>query len=254
VHPFGRALQRLVALLWLPVVPFGTLLGLVMWIYLGRPGVRLLFSGRAGRQLSDAERKRLASSRTYAPAMAVVLVVLYGLATLSVVGAVANAEPYLVQVRTVRDAIDTLGGVAGGPEPTAMGTVVEELERFAAAQAEYASLNGGLFDRTECLVATNSCIPGDPPRSGALDARFLQIERGGHEFLLRLGPPPEARPEGVSPTSVTAFAYLARPLTPDAGQIAYCIDETRVVCVFGPDDPLPVELGRCTEACVPLQR
>jgi hypothetical protein len=216
--------------------------------------VRLLFSGRAGRQLSEADRKRLASSRTYAVAMGVVLLVLHGFATLSVVGAVAGAEPYLLQVRSVRDAIDTLGGVAGGPASTAMGTVVEDLELFAAAQAEYASLNGGLFDRTECLVATNSCLPGDPPRSGALDVRFLQIERGGHEFVLRLGPAPDTRHEGQSPTSVAAFAYLARPLAPDAGQIAYCIDETRVVCTFGPGEPLPVELGRCTEACVPLQR
>ena len=145
LQPFGRALQRLAALLWLPVVPFGTLLGMALWVYLGRPGVRLLFSGRRGPQLSATEATQLAGSRKLAPVMAVLLVILHVGALLTVIGAAANLQPYLMEARTLRDAVDGLTGATPDPAPTDGGTVVNELRLFAFAQAGYARLNGGLY-------------------------------------------------------------------------------------------------------------
>jgi hypothetical protein len=251
VQPFGRALQRLVALLWLPVVPVGTVLGLFMWVYLGRPGVRLVFSG--GRPLSVPELKQVTGSRKLAPVAAILLLVLHGFALLAVIGAAAGAEPLLLQARTLRQTVDGLLGTTTQPEPDGMGTVVEELLIFGAAQIEYARVNGGLYDRTECLVADANCIPGNPPRTAALDRRFLQVERGGYEFILRLGPPPQDREETTSPTGVTGFAYLARPVRESAGTVGYCIDASQGVCLFGAGEELPVERGLCTPACVPME-
>jgi hypothetical protein len=134
-----------------------------------------------------------------------------------------------------------------------MSTPLDELRLYAAAQEDYARYNGGLYDRTECLVEGASCIPGNPSREAPLPRRFLSVERGGYEFLLRLGSPIDPRPEGVSATSMLHFAYLARP-TVGPATTGYCIDSLGTVCEFPGGEPLPVAEGRCSEACVQIGR
>lgn len=252
VQPFGRALQRLVSVLWLPLFPFGTLLGFVSLIYLNRPGVRLLFSGRGAPSLSADEAKALTGTRRVAPAMAMLFLVLGGVSLMSAIGVAANSASVLNTTATFGEWVESLGGTwPTEPATVEGGDVLTELQVYAAAQESYAVLNGGYFDRTECLVQPG-CIPGSPAGAGTLHERFLEITRGGYEFRLLMGPTPLRTP-GVSPTSVTAFAYVALPLPESSDSSGYCIDANRRPCQFAPSDEVPVVDGWCTGTCVPVE-
>jgi hypothetical protein len=47
LEEYGRRTQLGLAIVGLPFVPVGTAVSILLWIYLTRPGVRLLFSGRS---------------------------------------------------------------------------------------------------------------------------------------------------------------------------------------------------------------
>jgi len=60
---WGRRLQLLLAVLALPLFPVGTAVGLVVVLYLAKPGARALFSGRTAEELEPSEREALAALR-----------------------------------------------------------------------------------------------------------------------------------------------------------------------------------------------
>ena len=241
LRPFGRSLQRLFAVLWLPVFPFGTLLGLVMWTYLGRPGVRMLFEPSSVAP-SPEQRTVAASSRKLAPLAAVALLILYVLSGITVIAVAFASAPTLSETRTLEDVIRE---ATGAPDAGQLGAadIVLEMHRYAAAQADYASANSGFYDRTECLVEGALCIPGHPS-SGRCATRFVPA---GEPWRLRVSActwaaPPEERPAGASPTSVLEYAYVARPVRP--GGMAYCIGSADRLCVFASDETPAIEGGR----------
>ena len=53
LEEFGRRAQLGLGLVGLPIIPVGTTVSILLWVYLTRPGTRLLFSGRS--DLSPAE-------------------------------------------------------------------------------------------------------------------------------------------------------------------------------------------------------
>ena len=248
LRPFGRSLQRLLAVLWLPVFPFGTLLGLFMWVYLGRPGVRALF-GQSSVPPTPEQRKVAASSRKLAPLAAVALLVLHVLAGITVIAVAFASAPTLSETRTLEDVMREAAGTSDAGQLSAA-DIVLEMHRYASAQADYASANSGLYDRTECLVEGALCIPDHASRDGVLPASYLQVNRRGYDFRLHMGAPPEERPAGASATSVSEYAYVASPV--HQGGMAYCIGSADRLCVFAPDETAAVEGGRCPRACLPL--
>ena len=75
LHPFGRFFQRLLLLpvaLW---VPFGTIIGIGTWLYLGSAHGELYFSGRSPRSLNATELASWRTSEKAAPVIAFLLFV-----------------------------------------------------------------------------------------------------------------------------------------------------------------------------------
>jgi hypothetical protein len=246
VQPFGRALQRLWSVFWLPVVPFGTLYAFVALIYLGSRGVRLLFSGR--QTFSSQEAVLVGRHRKFAPVMAILFFVLGGLAWGNLLGLGAGLVPALRKPGTVVDAVGGLAGASPAQPVDPIEAMLTDLEEMANSQSAYRQANGGYYDRVECLV-TQSCIPGGAPPGTGLDARFLEPVRHGYEFRIRLAPPPDPRPEGVSSTSSTGFTYLALPTGESPDTWGYCIERYRTICRFDPSAPIEVPPGECPAAC-----
>lgn len=248
MQPFGRALQRLVSWFWLPVFPFGTLLAFIAVLHLGSRGVRLLFSGRSGRNLSKAESELAARTRRFSPVLAVVFLLLGFVAWGELYNVGRTLAPTLREPGTVGELLEQQFG--GGPSEPAdpHAAMLADMEAYATAQLIYSQLNGGYYDRTECLVAGN-CIPGQDSIDSPLDARFLEAERFGYRFEARLAAPPSPRPDGVSATSVGSFAYYALPGGSSTSGPGYCIGPSLDVCTFDSAAPSSWEPGECPSVC-----
>ena len=246
VQPFGRALQRLASILWLPVFPFGTLYAFVALLYLGSRGMRLLFSGRSG--FSAQEAVLLGRTRKYAPLMAILLFVLGGLAWGTLLGTGAAVEPALRAPGTMTEAVGRVFGTTPSASADPREAMLADLETLATTQSAYRQANGGFYDRIECLV-THSCLPGSPVLGPGLDARFLEPVRHGYEFKLRLGPPPAPRPEGISATSATGFTYVALPTSESPDTWGYCVERHLTVCRFAPSALAATPPGECPAEC-----
>lgn len=245
LRPFGIWLQRLIAWTGLLAVPFGTLFSLVVLAYLARPGVRLLYSGRSPRSLSTAERAQVGGSAKLSGLMAVVLFVLAALAATSVAAVVTEVVPAVTRL---------IGATETAGKGTPSFDVDAEVRTFVAAQQTYANVNGGFFDSMACLRNVAACIPGAPAQASdvVLDERFLQDVRSDHMFVLRLGPRPAEPPAGVSPTSVSAFTYVALPMPAVAGASSVCGDHTGRVCRFDVTTVGPLTGDACPTACTPV--
>ena len=73
LKPWGRALEIAVAALTLLGVPLGTILGIFLLVYLFKPEVKVVFSGKPPARLSPAERQIAARARNLWKPLAVVL-------------------------------------------------------------------------------------------------------------------------------------------------------------------------------------
>lgn len=248
VRPFGRGLQRALALLWLPLVPFGTLFAFASYVYLGTRGVRLLFSSGGEPPPRAADAELLARTRKYAPLVAVLVFLLGVLAWSSLLALAASLKPQLVQPGSVAGLLEP-HTAAPAEEPIDLRqAMLSDLENFAIKQLAYARANGGFFDRTECLVS-NACVTGQTPLASPLEPRFLDPVRSGYEFRLRLGTPPDSRGAGISSTSVTAFTYLALPAGAHEDPFGYCVDRTVVICRFPAGAAITSPPGECPAGC-----
>ena len=135
--------------------------------------------------------------------------------------------------------------------------ILGDIRSLLSAQSAYQSANHGHYEgRLACLAAPWLCLPGYPEDGPAfIDEPFASLEPRGHyarEFLS--GEPAEALLEGISPSSVKGFVYLALPeqrgfveklLRDHDHQYAFCGDHTGVIC-FTTDGERPlVEDGHC---------
>jgi len=132
-------------------------------------------------------------------------------------------------------------------EAAAIGDVRELIK----AEAAYQRLNGGYFDRLECLAAPETCIPGHHGPSVIADRLVSTPEDKGYRRVFYPGPRAEPPPPKVSPTSLMAFAYVVTPISPGkSGVRTFCGDATGIIChATGPVVP---ELGVCPSDCKPF--
>jgi hypothetical protein len=133
-----------------------------------------------------------------------------------------------------------------GNEAAALGDV----RAVVIAEAEYQKVNGGYFDRLECLATPDQCIPGHhgPP---VLDGRLLSTTEKGYLRSFHPGPPLEAAPPKVSPTSLMAFAYVATPaVAGKTGVRTFCGDASGIIC-YATGAVVP-EAGACPANCKPF--
>jgi Hint domain len=129
--------------------------------------------------------------------------------------------------------------------PSTESDALGSMRTLMAAQAAYAQMSGGHYARVECLVSPGTC--GFPPRRAFVDPSFLEAERGGYSFDLRLGP------DGKS------YAYVAIPVKGLFGRAhpsairGFCGDDTERLCFTVDGTPPPVAGHRCAPNCQDLR-
>ncbi len=144
----------------------------------------------------------------------------------------------------------------GAPEGDSASIAVGQIRQFQQAQAAYASLNEGYYDRLECVLTPAMCIRNGDERNKAvlLDPSFAPPQRHGYTFLLQLFGTPVQRSPTASATSMRGYAYRALPSEESGDRIAYCGDETGLICSFDAKTTNDGgNGGRCPATCRPIQ-
>ena len=128
---------------------------------------------------------------------------------------------------------------------------IADVRAVIRAEASYDQVNGGYFDRLECLATPEQCIPGHHGPS-VLDGRLLSTAaEKGYLRSFHPGPPVETAQTKVSPTSLMAFAYVATPAVPGkTGVRTFCGDATGRIC-YAMGAVVP-EAGFCPASCRPF--
>jgi type II secretory pathway pseudopilin PulG len=112
LRPYGRILQIILAILALLSIPFGTIIGVLVLIYMYKPEVKTLFSGREIHELQPHEVHQLSKLQTSGSgagvAIALVAIVFIGIALIGIISAIAipnliNAIQRGKQKRTMAD-------------------------------------------------------------------------------------------------------------------------------------------------------
>jgi type II secretory pathway pseudopilin PulG len=222
---FGRICQMIQSGIGLLAIPLGTIVSALILYYLTRPGVALLFSGRAPAAMTPDERALVArdSSQGVAIVIGAVIALFGGVAVIGIVAAIAI--PGLLRARMA------------GNEASAIGS----LQAMSSAQATYASTHGGRFATVECLTTPSTCTDADADAAapgGALLGASAAAPgpRSGYTFRLLLS------------DDRTHFVYWAEPAERDrSGVRRFCVTETFTVEEYveagGPQPPSDADEG-----------
>jgi type IV pilus assembly protein PilA len=224
---FGRICQMIQSGIGLLAIPLGTIVSALILYYLTRPGVALLFSGRAPAAMTPDERALVArdSTQGVAVVLGAVIALFGGVAVLGIVAAIAI--PGLLRARMA------------GNEASAIGS----LQAMSSAQATYASTHGGRFATVECLTTPSACTDAEPDADAAVPGGPLlgasaaaPGPRSGYAFRLLLS------------DDRTRFVYWAEPAERDrTGFRRFCVTETFAVQEYveagGPLPPSDADEG-----------
>jgi type IV pilus assembly protein PilA len=234
LRPWARTVQIVFAIIGLLGVPIGTLISVILLVYLFKPGSKILFSGRGPSDLSAQEWEDVRRASGGA-ALLVIVVVLLALVAILLVAAIAI--PSLLRARMAAN------------ESAAIG----QLRAIVSAETSYAAMNGGLYDDLDCLMAPAKCIPGAASASPLLDPQLSEKTLRGYRFRFFAGAKPEpgtVDPSKVSPSSVASFSVVAEPLKEGAtGTRIFCGESTGVICRIASVDPAALSQG-CEASCV----
>jgi hypothetical protein len=227
LKPYGRMIQIILSCIGLLGFPVGTIISILILIYLGKPGAKLLFSDRPVESMTPDEQALVAAATSGSGATTVIVAVVAILVVIAFIGIVAAiAVPGLLRARMA------------GNEASAIG----RLRAFTSAEASYAMGNRMLFDRQECLLRPSECVPGysGPP--------FLQEplgEKSGYRFTFSPGLAPADLPVGASPSSLTGYVLTAEPVSNSMGQRRFCVDQNGDVRWAPLTAELPTDSASC---------
>lgn len=243
LKPWSRTLQIILAGIGLLGIPCGTIVSILVLVYMLKPEVKLLFSGASPGDLTPEENamvERLGQGSGAMVALVVVLVLVMGVAMIGIVAAIAI--PSLLRARVSANEAATIG----------------DLRTVVSAQAAYASANAGFPDRLECLAEPTRCIPDYPGTAPVfLDRTLLQPDRHGYRFRFVPGTaaqPDESAAGRVSPSSVAGFAYVAEPIVMgQTGLRAFCAAESGLICYDVSGAIRETADGTCPETCEPIR-
>jgi len=211
LHAYGRRAQVALALVALPAFPFGTVFSLLLLTYFAKPEVKALFSAAS----STARRATVASRRDSGLVVAATIV---GGVTAVVIASV------LVGVVAIPEGLHRRARTA------AESAALADLRTVMSAEAAYATANGGHFDRLECLAEPSRCLEHPTTPARFLPLSFVESRaRRGYVFSFNPGPPPsDDDAPGDSPSSMTSYAFVARPES--TGARWFCCDATGRLC------------------------
>ena len=131
---------------------------------------------------------------------------------------------------------------------------IGDIRTVISAEAAYQTLNGGYYDRLECLAAPSGCIPAYAGPSVLTPEIARAATKNGYRRVFHPGPAVSPRPPAVSPTSMMSFAYVGVPEKKGTtGVRAFCGDATGQVCRRN-DGLMPEALaGACPTDCQPFR-
>ncbi len=226
IKPYGRVLQIGAACIGLVAIPIGTVVSIAILIYMFKPGIKLLFSGRPGETLTATEVEQVNAVLASSTATTVVRIVVVALLVIAIVGILAAiAIPGLLRARIGRN------------EANAIGT----LQAIASAEAAYATSNRGLYDSLDCLAQPSNCLPN---HQGSAFINETYDRKSGYRFLFQPGDRPTSLPVDASRTSVRTFAVIAMPISTATGTRHFCVDDTRELRFAVETEGLATD-GRC---------
>jgi type IV pilus assembly protein PilA len=212
LKPYGRTLQLAFAWIGLLAFPFGTVIGILILVYLFKPGIKVLFAGRPAADLTEAEWAQVGavSHGSIAVVVVVLVVVLGSIAAIGVIAAIA--VPGLLRARMA------------GNEASAIGS----LRAINSAQATYASTCAGggyavaLDDLVKAPTATSvGFLSPDLSRNG--------VTKSGYTFTLAKDAAPRVIDIGAAASTCNAssanpassYFAQAEPVTPGSTGARY---------------------------------
>jgi type II secretory pathway pseudopilin PulG len=109
---YGRTIQQVFSWIGLLGFPIGTIIAILILLYLRKPGVRILFSGKPITQLTPDEAVQVAALATEGSAFVVVAVVLSVFVAIAGVGIIAAiAVPGLLRARMAGNEASAIGSL-----------------------------------------------------------------------------------------------------------------------------------------------
>jgi type IV pilus assembly protein PilA len=242
MQSWARILQIVVSCLGLLAIGCGTIISILVLLYMFKPGVRVLFSGKTAEELTPQEAADVAQLQTGGTSGLVIgLIVMVGLlVVVALIGIIAAiAIPSLLRARISANEAGAIGN----------------LRTIISAEVAYQSVNAGYYDVPDCLTAPASaqCLASNAPPTPFLSPEVVfDVPKTG--YVLRFYPGETVSAPGASPSSLTAFAVVASPASAQGGVRTFCADSTGVVSVCAPSTVgVGGAGGACPEICSPLR-
>jgi hypothetical protein len=232
LDPWARTAQIVLAGIGLLGIPCGTIISILILMYMLKPEVKTLFSGVSPQRLSPEQVARVEQlSRGFRGVLVPIIagvVIMGGIVFASIVAAIVIPSLVRAQVSANEKA------------------AIASLRAVRVGEETYAIANDGFGDKLECLTRTSQCLPGHSATSPRfLNERYLIPERNGYEFRFLPGPP--APPHGrISPSSLEGWAYVAVPVRPgETGIRSFCTDMAGRLCAVADGTPPDASNGVC---------
>jgi type IV pilus assembly protein PilA len=221
---WARSTRVVLAVIGLLGIPCGTVISILILVYLLKPGIKVLFSGRSAEELTPLEARDVAAATQGSTVVVVVVacvILLVGVAMIGIIAAIAI--PSLLRARIAANEADAIGDLR---------TIVSAEVTYQTAFGHYAPL--------ECLVKPSSC---NAEYKGAtfLDPEAAKSVKQGYHRTFTLSP------DGAH------FAFVAVPVTSGStGTRNFCVDQTGMICQARSETGMFAD-GTCdTQHCTPI--
>ncbi|MGQ0737317.1 MAG: hypothetical protein ACT4QD_27185 [Acidobacteriota bacterium] len=221
LQPYGRSLQLVFAWIGLLGIPVGTVISILILIYLYKPGIKALFSGKQASELSTeewTEVSRVSASSTVVVLLIVAAVVVVVIAVGGILAAIAI--PGLLRSRMAANEASAIG----------------HLRAVNAAQAAYAAVcSGGGFAvaledlaRPEAGAGTSFLEPDMLARGEAAGYR-IRLERNASTDVVTVGSAAKTC-NGSANDPASSYFVTAEPVSPgSSGERYFAADSTGVI-------------------------
>jgi type II secretory pathway pseudopilin PulG len=215
LKPYGRTLQLVFAWIGLIGVPIGTILSVLILIYLFKPGIKLIFAGRPGDDFTPEEAAQIKEDTSTSGAM-VAIVVVVGVLLLVMIAAIiaAISVPAMLRART------------SGNEATA----VASLRAIASAEITYATTCAqGYAVTLEDLAkppndGSRPFLTSDLGRSGVQKSGYIfTVTRDRSPLTVDTGTP-AATCNGATSQPASSFFAWAEPVNSGSGSRYFATD------------------------------
>jgi type IV pilus assembly protein PilA len=222
LNPYGRTLEIVISCVGLLGIPIGTIISVLVLIYMFRPGVKVLFSGRPEAAWTVAERQSVLSDAQGGLTVVIIAIVAI-LGSVVALGIVASiAIPGLLRARMSSNEAQAIG---------AMRAIVSAQATFAStcANGAYASSLTGL---------------GTPPAGTTIPflcERFTNepVRLNGYHLTLSGGDPAEGAAQTCNGTKAAkTFFAVAEPDNPGVTGMRYFA--TNGDGIYQSREPIPV--------------